>query len=223
MQTPRAHATPTRHRPRWALSGLLFLLFSLVGAAGLVLPGSVAAEQEYDVELIIFRQWEARGDGAEAWPLTVTAPHFGRWQPLGARGFQRLSGNQLQLHGARQRLEQSDAYQPLLHIGWRQAGLPRNRSVAVPLPPTWMPPEDPEAWDPSLEPQPLYGLVRIYRERFLHAVVDLRYRRDADDRSGLLPTGAVHALRQSRRMRSNELHYLDHPALGVLIEIRTVD
>ena len=27
------------------------------------------------------------------------------------------------------------------------------------------------------------------------------------------------ALRESRRMRSNELHYLDHPALGVITKI----
>ncbi|ABI57145.1 peptidoglycan binding protein CsiV [Alkalilimnicola ehrlichii MLHE-1] len=222
MQTPRPHATPSR-RTGWAVPGLLALLLSLVGGTALLLPGTVAAEQQYDVELIIFRQWEARGDDAEAWPLSVGAPHFGRWQPLGARGFQRLSGNQLRLHGARQRLEQSDAYDPLLHIGWRQEGLPRNRSVAVPLPPAWMPPQAPEEWAPSLEPQRLYGLVRVYRERFLHAVIDLRYRRDTGDRDALLPAGAVHALQQSRRMRSDELHYLDHPVLGVLIQIRPVD
>ncbi|SDZ79283.1 CsiV family protein [Microbulbifer marinus] len=32
----------------------------------------------------------------------------------------------------------------------------------------------------------------------------------------------VAQLQQERRMRSGELHYLDHPAFGILIEIRTV-
>jgi len=222
MPKRRHHAT-TRTRRRLALPGLLLALMTLLGGAGLAQPGAVAAEQAYNVEMIIFRQFEARGDDAEAWPLAVTPPQFSRVQQLGGGDFRRLSGDQLRLHGARQRLQQSDAYDPLLHIGWRQEGLPRNRSVAIGIPPGWTPPEDADNWDASMEAAQLYGLVRVYRERFLHAVVDLRYRRSVDDRDTVLPTGAVHALQESRRMRSEELHYLDHPALGVLIEIRPVD
>ncbi|WP_323844070.1 CsiV family protein [Microbulbifer magnicolonia] len=33
----------------------------------------------------------------------------------------------------------------------------------------------------------------------------------------------VAQLQQERRMRSGELHYLDHPAFGILIEVRTVE
>jgi len=35
--------------------------------------------------------------------------------------------------------------------------------------------------------------------------------------SGLVPRYRVYRMQQSRRMRSNELHYLDHPVLGMII------
>lgn len=55
----------------------------------------------------------------------------------------------------------------------------------------------------------LSGLVRVTRGRFLHIDADL-YLRDADTAQ---PLRAM----LYRRMRSDELHYLDHPKLGIVI------
>jgi hypothetical protein len=56
----------------------------------------------------------------------------------------------------------------------------------------------------------LEGVVRVRRGRFLHFDTDL-----------LLRTGEsrpIHAA-SSRRMRSTELHYIDHPRLGIIVRI----
>jgi len=55
----------------------------------------------------------------------------------------------------------------------------------------------------------LIGTITVWRQRFLHAELDLLLR----------PAGGTDEvrLRQRRKMRSRELHYVDHPKLGVLI------
>ncbi len=56
----------------------------------------------------------------------------------------------------------------------------------------------------------LEGLVQVSRGRFLHLDVDLLLR--PADGSGPF------RVRLNRRMRSGELHYLDHPRVGILVQ-----
>jgi hypothetical protein len=56
----------------------------------------------------------------------------------------------------------------------------------------------------------LEGLVQVSRGRFLHLDVDLLLR--PVDGSGPF------RVRLNRRMRSGELHYLDHPRVGILVQ-----
>lgn len=93
----------------------------------------------------------------------------------------------------------------------------------------------------------LDGTVRVHRARYLHVAADLLYYRPlpgdsplaaADSAAGASPvpdspdTGLIEQLMaeenryprlfrltESRRMRSRELHYLDHPLFGMLVEI----
>jgi hypothetical protein len=59
------------------------------------------------------------------------------------------------------------------------------------------------------------GLVRVSRGRFLHLDTDLLLRGPGPDEA--------YRVRLNRRMRSNELHYLDHPKLGIVIQATRVD
>ncbi|MEO1204291.1 MAG: CsiV family protein, partial [Pseudomonadota bacterium] len=59
------------------------------------------------------------------------------------------------------RLDELDAYEPLLHVGWAQAGLPREKTDPIPL-------EDFASPVPGLD-----GAFTLYLSRFLHLVVDL--------------------------------------------------
>jgi hypothetical protein len=56
----------------------------------------------------------------------------------------------------------------------------------------------------------LEGLVRIGRGRFLHIDADLLLRPS----DGMVPV----RVRLNRRMRSGELHYIDHPRVGILVQ-----
>lgn len=234
---------PTRGLKRWLVVCLLLPLAALAAAEDEEAAEAPDDEEltRYEVEVIVFRQWELGGSDAERWPERVPEPHFPIWQvPLGCNDgapadieadedheLVCLPGERRQLTGEWRRMAQSGDYRPLYHLAWEQPGYPEERSVAVPVPLSWqpLPPEQAlglEPAPPRLEPT-VYGLLRVHRERFLHAVVDLRFHRrgsgqevDVDE----LLRAPVHAMREARRMRSGELHYLDHPAMGVLIEIR---
>lgn len=81
----------------------------------------------------------------------------------------------------------------LEHIVWRQTPGGRNSK-------RWY----------SLEGNRLSGLLRVTRGRFLHLETDLILSDAA--------TAQSYRIRLHRRMRSDELHYVDHPKIGILIQ-----
>jgi hypothetical protein len=63
------------------------------------------------------------------------------------------------------------------------------------------------------QPQ-LKGLFNLHVSRYLHSSIELQFiPEDAENLNKTL------SLQQTRRMRSQEVHYIDHPSLGVLIRI----
>jgi hypothetical protein len=66
---------------------------------------------------------------------------------------------------------------------------------------------------PELQPE-LQGMIRLHRSRYLHVEPDLWFMSKSAD-------GQPYWVRinQNRRMRSEELHYLDHPLFGMLLRI----
>lgn len=81
----------------------------------------------------------------------------------------------------------------------------------------------------------LEGVLRVTLARYLHFEADLTYRAKIAEvinnenpfavldsekkRETLIKQGVIHLNEERRRIRSNELHYLDHPVLGVLLRI----
>jgi len=167
---------------------LLWLALSL-------LPLGAASAAWYQVELIVFRHTvPAAPEDAEVAPLEpppfLSVPVTPLTDAVGS----------LRMRDIYTLLQQSNRYQPLLHLAWRQPANNRSAASAVAIPAGWTP----ESPAPATGP---YGLVRIYQQRFLHVELDLR-----------LPTAdGVQVNRQSRRINSNEIHYLDHPELGALL------
>lgn len=201
-------------------------LFALLLTALLLAAAPASAQQGtpwYEIELIVFRQPEPSGLDAELHPVgppapqaeqvvSLRQPHSGSILP-----YSMLSGNELQLGGVYKSLQDSRHYQPLLHIGWRQPGLAGTEAASIAIPADWQP------WTNSARP-PLHGLVRFQQDRFLHFGVDLRYQVSPVEPA--VDNGAEEQLRptyvhqQSRRLRTGELHYLDHPTLGVVVQVR---
>ena len=170
--------------------------------------------------------------------------------------FQEVPPDQRQLGGAEATLGRSSVYKPLLHVAWQQPGYPQGQAPAVRIPietlPLGMSPSPAANSDTGAEPHTagdnttapadqadsakpppqLSGYMRMYRERYLHFQVNLRYRPDAGTETNrgyqynsegyFEAARPVVVMKQHRRMRSGELHYLDNPALGVLVKITPI-
>ncbi len=117
-------------------------------------------------------------------------PWPARW-----REAKKLPAAQSGLYNAYDRLRRSRSHHPLLHTAWIQPAGPNRVN----------PPYHVGSADGPVE-----GVVRLQRGEYLHVIVDMEYR----GRDGL-----VHRLREKRRVKFNEIHYLDHPAFGVLIRV----
>ena len=127
-----------------------------------------------------------------------------------------LRPEELKLGNEYRRLRALAAYEPLVHVGWVQPGLPEAESTPFELGTLGI-----------LNPR---GTVRVHLSRFLHITLDLAY---LGAGGAAPPTPAVdgleeivvapqYRLRATRSARSNELHYFDHPAFGVLVRVTPV-
>ena len=137
--------------------------------------------------------------------------------------FRLLQPDELRLMGSYARLRAISAYTPLFHGGWVQDGLPEEE--AQPFDVTLLGAANPK------------GTITLYLSRFLHLTIDLRYyaeaRQPPSEEELALSTAlpAQTELREleltpryelvlERRIRSGQLSYFDHPAFGVLVEVR---
>lgn len=134
--------------------------------------------------------------------------------------FRELTPGERILEAEATRLRRARGYEVLAHLAWRQPFLPNEPGMAQLI----------ATADPALPDQAagelLLGTVTIDLRRFLHAHLDLYYRPrqpaallDADTIGRNEASGRFIHIRQSRRMRSGELHYLDHPQIGAIIRI----
>lgn len=168
----------------------------------------------YDVELIIFRHLTA-GGAPEEWGLEAgeadqrlaipdeepnpfssqtTAPS------APAESFPALPSSKYKLTALEGALRRSRHYRPLAHFGWTQPGFARNDARYFPV----------HSMVPSSSG--VGGQIALTRGRYLHLTIDLILEPPEEP-------GRRYVLRQTRRMRSNERHYLDHPKFGVIAVI----
>ena len=125
-----------------------------------------------------------------------------------------LRPEELKLTTEYRKLRAISAYQPLVHVGWVQPGLPEADSMPVDL-----------GTFGVINPR---GTVRVHLARFLHITLDLTYQGTgsataaAGDGLDEIPLAPQYRLTTTRSARSTELHYFDHPAFGVLVRITPV-
>lgn len=129
----------------------------------------------------------------------------------------------LQLNSTFQRLEQLDAYRPLIHLGWIQTT--KNAAQAV-------------AYQIHIRDQnrdDVTGSITLYRERYLHLELDLALDPAVDEYGiesdfytkaiieQMQATGRKqHRLTESRRVRVPSSHYFDHPLFGVIARVQKI-
>jgi len=186
-------------------------------------PALTAAEPRwFDLELLVFAR-SGPPSGDEVWPEDPGLPDTAAAAPS-ARG-----SAPLRLTAAADRLRRQPGYSVLLHTAWRQPTAGRARAAWVQL------------TGSGAAAATLDGIARLSVSRYLHLDLDLVLIRDLAlparvPETGTVaipltgpgsgapssPDGALTYVRQpfrlvdSRRMRSDEVHYIDHPAFGVL-------
>jgi hypothetical protein len=139
--------------------------------------------------------------------------------------FVSLPTDQLILKNEARMLEKNAGYKVLVHQSWRQI-LKGNKTI------NWVDIRGGYAWAGH---QQLEGSLGFSKGRFLHVHSDLHLNQFPSIQStssqrakqNLLSAGQSlvpivetrYSLTQRRKMRSNELHYLDHPKLVLLVKV----
>jgi hypothetical protein len=201
-----------------ALSVLRLALLPMFVCAALAASAQQAAPlPAYDVELIVFQHltasatpeaWELEAAAAderfaipdeEPTPFSPAAPET-LPQP---EAFAPLPASRFKLTAIEETLRRSRHYRPLAHIAWTQPGYARNEARYRPI----------DGVVPSSSG--IKGQVALTRGRYLHLTLDLTFEPPDEP-------GQRYSLRQTRRMRSNERHYIDHPKFGVIAVITPV-
>lgn len=191
---------------------LLCLLLALVWPAH-------AEDARYRVDLIVFIDLRTPTEPAE--PARLPPPDGALSTDdaaaLAASGITVLADGAFGLDTEWARLRNSRNLRPLARLAWIQQAPPAERGprlrlrqgepMSVTVADTLLP----------VSLSALEGSVALRRSRFLHLDVDLHFTEAQAD------SWRQYQLRDTRRMRRDELHYLDSPKLGVLARVTQVD
>jgi hypothetical protein len=143
-------------------------------------------------------------------------------------------------------LQQSGRYEVIQQIAWRQPGLDETAAKPIRIhggPEYRTATGAPAALGQDYESPTLYGdirapvtleqldgTVKVVLSQYLHVYTDLMLRKPVTTQAlgedqRLRSVNALYQFRiqDHRRMRSKELHYIDHPLLGILVWITPVE
>ncbi|NPA71246.1 MAG: hypothetical protein GXO35_00325 [Gammaproteobacteria bacterium] len=199
------------------------LLISSLIMASLLLPVLVKAEStpvpKYKVEVIVFEHYALKGWTEERWPEEVELPSTHKSTPLSSKGVSPLwmRSRTNQLNAVEQKMRNS--YRVLFHQTWSQNAYKSKKS------PTVLIENDRKGGSTFL------GTVRLYKTRFAHIEIDLElekriptkvreaFAQNQQTPLAELPSHWRFSLKEARKIKPGELHYIDHPLFGVLIQV----
>ena len=197
--------------PRAILQRALF--FSLLALASVPAP----AIDFYDVEILVFRQLDSQGDDEE-----LDVPNI-RHLELNLALHDLLDQTspipldpaiEGYLSNAGQRIGNSRDYETLFHGRWSQTPSDRKTApyIRIDLPAVGRSPS-------------LIGVLRLFATDLLYVDAFLRYRpteRQATNHiveSTEPNTQPYYFLKERRRVKFQEVHFLDHPKFGILLTV----
>ncbi|SOB74870.1 Peptidoglycan-binding protein, CsiV [Marinobacter sp. LV10R510-11A] len=144
-----------------------------------------------------------------------------------------VNRNQLHLGNAANRLESSGKYRVLMSAGWYEAFPPDYKGEPLRI--------EIGDWLEQADQREIEGNITIDRQRYLHVAVHLNHWQEGKVAAAAaapttLPTTGAELnlqpeiplelltwIRETRRMRSEEIHFLDSPTLGVLVFFKKVE
>lgn len=199
---------------------------------------SVHAETtRYDVEIVIFEDTYGRYLNSEQWPIihhpedefTIET----KSTKLEIKKKQLRDDKMMELtHHASDalskhvtRLNKSDRYNVLLHQSWQQAGLNDTDAISIQVDTSGTKKTDIENQELKSSIQ---GSLKLILGRYLHIHTDLLYKRlnNTDTQTAPALNSKIFSefkIQSQRRMRSKELHYIDHPLVGILVLVNPIE
>ena len=206
------------------LSTIFLLLISINTAHAE--EGIIKKLIEYDVEIIIFEDAHARYLSSEDWALypSITEPAEDstesrndtsktRSNKINQAAFQDITPELLSTEY--KRINHSSEYNVLFYGGWRQPGLATDTAFEIDI-------EKLKNNHEISSVNTLTGTFKLILTRYLHIYGEMKYQRalTASENTGQKNDSIPISIH--RKMRSKELHYIDHPLVGMLIQINPV-
>nr|WP_067294850.1 CsiV family protein [Marinobacterium profundum] len=164
----------------------------------------------YKVEVLVFANQDPAALKEQTWN-TLEIPRLAGAAELGSGGsgpYQRLPGNNLVLTAEKNRLARQQGFRTLFHGAWYQPVGNQNSSRAVHLRGGQLMPNGAYELD---------GYISIDRDDFLHLRPDLYY---TSINPQTVEKLQMATLNTPRRIKANQIHYLDNPLFGVLVLIQ---
>jgi len=181
------------------------------------------AETGYEIELIIFEDATARYLSSEDWAYNDTLRHADdtntKNTPTSDPEYKQIDWKSAKLAPNLEKLLNNSNYNVLLNTRWKQTGLDRNKAFEISLnsqlPPAVNSDTENQSLNPSFAPY-ITGTVKLIMSRYLHLNVNLQYHRP-DIENTADQAFHVYPVVDERRMRSKEIHYIDHPLVGIIV------
>ncbi|MEM6998325.1 MAG: CsiV family protein [Pseudomonadota bacterium] len=215
-----------------------FLFFAVF----LIFSQSVLAASWYQVEVVVFDRLYPNLDG-EQWQNEefIMRDNLVELEPASAEEFipyKVLNKSRNRLAGVYRVMKLSSEYRPLYHVSWQQVATERRKSRYVHIqrleggsviPVAKGAEEEPEFLDELIQPDRIIdGSIRIRSGFYLHADIDLSYFKKLPPENMVLRTSeesysgfdkTVIKLKETRKIKLNEIHYFDHPMFGVVLQV----
>ncbi len=206
----------------------------------LLLFSNLAFAKWYQVEMVVFEHLTV-DDSGEFWN-TGDVQDYSRAVELvtdtdAPNAFKMLPSSSYELGGINKVLRLSRGYRPVHHVAWQQPELTKSRAKKVHI-------KNPEA--------KINGTVNLRGGHLLHLDLDITYFVDlfiesvtsfteesiyvadedievmedleeiqADEE--IIMTGTFAQMKETRRIKLNELHYFDHPLFGVIMRVTRLE
>lgn len=165
--------------------------------------------RRYDVEIIIFEDAHSRYINSESWSHhDAYANEQSNFDKLNLDKTNKPAYKNLRpglLKSEYKRIKSSPEYNVLLYSAWRQTGLKPTRAFEVDI-------SKLKNAHQSTSSNTISGQLKVVLARYLHVYGQLNYQQN----------GSEYPMSVHRRMRSKELHYIDHPLVGILVQINPV-
>lgn len=205
-----------------------------------------ASARDYKIEIILFAHTNSpKQTISNRPPLKVPDNGLSLQNVEPGSAWQPVSEDQFILGGVARNLAASNKYRVLKHFAWRQPVVERRKALPIQISAgrdfTSAFPErtfrNTEFNDQNLidsqrkqtQIRELAGTVTIAISQYIHLYTDLVYRQPVSMPPELRATLnrdqilVDHGIESHRRMRSGELHYIDHPLVGIIIEATPIN